>query len=288
VIAALDSSFSAPSADAARAAAAAGVRVWCGYIATRSNVGLAAPWPRGAFENARLCGGMPIAYCSGRDDPGAVRNLAAAWSVRPCLDVEAGIRDNGPWVQDWLNASGAGLYGLAAVHGGRAAAFHVIARYPGRDPRATWPADVARPSGPVGWQWQGSHSEFGCTVDRSWLDDWFGGGSDDMSALSEKQIDDLWNLLLHNANEVNPEGQPISMPTQIAYAWATLRGNMPTILAGLAKVGAIDVDALATALAPHLADVIDEAKLAADLAPHLGKDVAAELATSLATRLANG
>jgi hypothetical protein len=45
-----------------------------------------------------------VAFCSGKDDPIACKNLAASLGVRLCLDVEGGIRGNGPRVQDWLNA----------------------------------------------------------------------------------------------------------------------------------------------------------------------------------------
>jgi hypothetical protein len=194
VIAGLDSSFTAPSAAQADAAAAAGVRVWSGYLATRAGVRLAAPWPELAFANAKRCGGRPLAFCSGWDDPTAVRQLAAAWGVLPCLDCEPEIRDLGSWTQGWLDEAGAGLYGSAHVHGLRAA-FHIIARYPGRDPGATWPADVARPAAPCGWQWQGTHTEFGCSVDRGWFDDWFGGG-DDVDPTLQAKLDQLANVLL--------------------------------------------------------------------------------------------
>jgi peptidoglycan hydrolase-like protein with peptidoglycan-binding domain len=81
-------------------------------------------------------------------------------------------------VQDWLTKSGAGLYGNAPVFHGRRAAFYVLADYPGSDPHATWSPHVQRPNGPCGWQWEGTHTEFGCSVDRGWYDDWFavGGG----------------------------------------------------------------------------------------------------------------
>jgi hypothetical protein len=173
VIAGLDSATE-PTAAQADAAKAAGVRLWSGYIATQPNVGLYHPWPRAAFENARRCGSIPIAYCSGWDDPGALKILAATWNVRLCLDVEGGIRGDGSWAQNWLDASGAGVYGNAPVHRLRAA-FHVLAAYPGGDPQATWASYLARPAGLCGWQFQGTHSEFGVGVDRCWFDDGFAG-----------------------------------------------------------------------------------------------------------------
>jgi len=162
-----------PSAAQAQAAHAVGVRLWSGYLATQANVGLYHAWSRDGFENARLCGGAPIAYCSGWDNPSACAAVAKAWNVRLCLDVEGGIRGKGPWVQGWLDASGAGLYGNAPVHPGRRAAFHVLAGYPGVDPQATWDPRQLAPDGPTGWQWQGTHTEFGVGVDRGWFDDWF-------------------------------------------------------------------------------------------------------------------
>ena len=176
----LDSSIQVPGPAQADAARAAGVLLWSGYIATRSGVGLYATWTQDAFNQARRCGADPIGFCSGWDDPVAIRQQAAAWRVKPCLDVESGIRDDGPWVQAWLDASGAGLYGLARVHVGRRAAFHVVARYPSVTPApATWdPLAGPRPDAPCGWQWQGTHTEFGCSVDRGWYDDWFLAGAD--------------------------------------------------------------------------------------------------------------
>jgi hypothetical protein len=165
-----------PTLAQVQAAAVAGVRVWSGYLATRWPVGLYAIWSRDAFERARQAGGTPIAFCSGQDDPIACRDLAARWNVRLCLDVEAGIRDDGPWVQSWLDQSGAGLYGNWWIHTNRRAAFHILAAYPSSgDPSATWWQATARPSGPCGWQWRGSHSFAGIDVDNCWLDDWFAG-----------------------------------------------------------------------------------------------------------------
>src|ERR1051326_5410649 len=175
MIAGLDSA-SEPSAAQANAAKAHGVRLWSGYIATQASVGLYHPWPRSAFENARLCGGKPIAYASGWDDPVACKRLAAAWNVRLCLDIEGGIRGDGSWAQAWLDQSGAGVYGNAPVHRLRAP-FHILAAYPGFDPKATWSPRLAHPSTPCGWQWQGTHSEFGIGVDRGWFDDFFLGAA---------------------------------------------------------------------------------------------------------------
>jgi hypothetical protein len=180
MIAGLDSA-SEPTAAQAIAAKNAGVRMWSGYISTApydggSHFYLWHPWSQGAFAAARLCGSTPIAYCSGWDNPTVLRALAASWAVRLCLDVESGIRGDGSWVQGFLDASGAGLYGNWGSHVNRRAAFHILAAYPGiGDPAGTWWGQTARPAGPCGWQWVGSHNEFGVTVDRGDYDDWFAG-----------------------------------------------------------------------------------------------------------------
>src|SRR6266699_43709 len=119
-----------PNLAQVQSAKAAGRRVWSGYIATKAGVGLYSPWSKAGFDVARQCGGTPIAYCSGWDDPVALKALGASWGVRLCLDVEGGIRGDGPWVPGFLDASGAGLYGNPPVHPGRNAAFHICAVYP--------------------------------------------------------------------------------------------------------------------------------------------------------------
>ena len=96
MIAGLDSSFGRPSSGTALKAKAAGVGLWGGYVATKDGVGLASPWDRASFENARLVGATPLAYCSGFDDPAALKLRAEAWNVRLCLDVEGGgLRGDG-------------------------------------------------------------------------------------------------------------------------------------------------------------------------------------------------
>jgi hypothetical protein len=196
---------------AALAARAAGVGGWWGYLGVRprAQLGLAVLWERWQFDVARLVGGAdPVGFCSGWDDPVALRQLAAAWRVRPGLDVEDGIRPDGPWVQGWLDAAGAGLYGLASVHRGRRAAFHVVARYPGAAAApATWdPLAGPRPPTPCGWQSQGTHTEFGRSVDSGWYDDWFcaptasasGGGGMLVSESSDREP--LWEARIRAAD----------------------------------------------------------------------------------------
>jgi hypothetical protein len=194
LIAGIDSSGDKPTPATVAAAIAGGVRMWSGYLASRAGVGLAAPWSAEDFALARQCGAKPIAYCSGYDDPAALKALAGALDVRLCLDVERGIRGDGPWVQAWLDASGAGLYGNAPVHPARRAAFYILAAYPGFDPKATWSA-TGRPPGPCGWQWQGTHSEFGIAVDRGWFDDWFMEDEEMNLSLARKRFH-AWQMIM--------------------------------------------------------------------------------------------
>jgi hypothetical protein len=180
MIAGLDSSFDVPSAAQLTKAKQHGVRMWSGYLATKPGVGFAHRWKKAEFARIKAAGMTAIGFCSGHDDPVACRELAAEWGVLLCLDVERGIRSDGPWVRSWLQRSGAGLYGNAPVFANRQAAFYVLAAYPGPDPSRTWTTDPhhPRPHGPCGWQWQGTHDEFGCSVDRGWYDDWFVGCAD--------------------------------------------------------------------------------------------------------------
>lgn len=173
----VDSAFDMPTLAQAQAFRAAGGRVWGGYLATIQEPGafnLAMPWPRQAFQNVQQAGLRAIGYCSGLDDPSAIRAMAASWGVLATLDCEEGIRPDGPWVPGWLAASGAGLYGLMPVHH-NPAPFRIVAEYPGFDPVATWPGPP--PPEPHGWQWQGTHTEpvTGLQVDSLWLEDWFLG-----------------------------------------------------------------------------------------------------------------
>ena len=252
MIVGLDSAFP-PSAAQARAAAKAGVKMWSGYLQSRPNVGLYHPWSKANFDNARLAGSIPIAFCSGWDDPLACRQLAQRWGVRLCLDVEGGIRPNGSWVQAWLDISGAGLYGNAPVHPGRHAAFHVLAAYPFYGPlfppKATWSG--VRPAGPCGWQWRGTHSEFGVGVDRGNYDDWFGGFANsaaegDLEMPTQEEWDATQARVLAILQMLN--GKPdangnVAHPTP----WEKV------VAAAARPAGDIDIKALAAAVADELA-----------------------------------
>jgi hypothetical protein len=154
-------------------------------MATKPNVGLAHPWGQSDFARVQASGLSTMAFVSGWDDPLAVKSQGQAWGLsdKLCLDVEGGIRGDGSWVQGWLDTSRAGLYGNYGVHPNRTATFHILAAYPASgNPNATWYSNFPRPKGPCGWQWQGTHNEFGATVDRGWYDDWFAqGGPVDMA-----------------------------------------------------------------------------------------------------------
>lgn len=279
MIAAIDSSADGPTVESALAARAAGVRVWGGYLATNAHVGLYAPWQRWQFDLARLCGGTPLAFCSGWDDPHTLRAFAAEWGVRLTLDVEPGIRGDGPWVPGFLEASGAGLYGLLAVHHWPAP-FHIMADYPGSDPGRVWLTGTT-PGTPLGWQWWGTHQEFGRSVDRLWLDDWFGGPemldpNDPVVVALISKVNQALNFLYYGADSTWPDAPLIAkVLTHIQSGVDTLALNPPVV---------IDVEKLAVALAPHLPVGVDEAKLALDLEAVLpGADaIAVELALAKA------
>ena len=221
MIAAVDSSADKPTLADVQAAVRAGVKVWSGYISTKPNVNIWSPWTQANFDVARQCGGTPIAYCSGFDDPVALGKLAAQWGVRLCLDVEDGIRPDGDWVQTFLNESGAGLYGNITVHAKRVAAFHILAAYPGADPNATWPAGKIPPGPVCGWQWAGSETLYGCTVDLNWLDDSFVAPTPTNKPIPEgKLLSDANTLSFLIAQAQALAGQDPFDATHEAYATA--------------------------------------------------------------------
>src|SRR5579859_2786874 len=168
-------SLTPPSAAVIQAAHGTGViKIWSGGFA---GPGIAYDYSDAEFKLI-LGGGLgSIAFCSGWADPLVMKARAAALGIVICLDVENGIRPDGDWVQGWLDASGAGLYGNAGVFVGRRAAFYILADYPrtGDPGGESWPSWVPRPSGLCGWQWAGTHLEFGINVDSTWFDDGFLG-----------------------------------------------------------------------------------------------------------------
>jgi hypothetical protein len=170
---------SRPLTDAQIAAAKNdGVRLAAGYL-PQAGIDPGHWWSEADFQRVRAAGLSTFAYCSGLADPASSRAMSVAWGVAICLDVEGGIRPDGDWVQWWLDASGAGLYGNLGVHPGRTASFHVLALYPDASPIGTpesWVPGVVRPPGPCGWQFQGTTAAYGTSVDRGWYDDAFSAG----------------------------------------------------------------------------------------------------------------
>ncbi len=161
-----------PSTASIIAAKNAEVKLWAGYFAGPN---ILRGWAQDDFTRIQENGLATLAYCSGWSNPATMKAQSANWGVPICLDVENGIRGDGPWVQGWLDASGAGLYGNLGVHTGRRAAFHVLAYYPNPVPTIpmTWAPRATPPSSPCGWQYRGSHSNYGATIDSCWFDDFF-------------------------------------------------------------------------------------------------------------------
>ncbi len=155
VILVADSSASPTPAQAA-AAKAAGYSAWLGYRASSANENLLNPWPPSAFAVVRAGGLLTGAFYSGLDDPGWAKADAAALSIPGFLDCESGIRGDGTWTDPWLATSGFGLYGGATVQANHLTHGHpayILAAYPGVSEAASWPAGVAAPPQPKGWQW---------------------------------------------------------------------------------------------------------------------------------------
>src|SRR5258708_5158651 len=106
--------------------------------------------------------------------------------ARSVLQVKSGstIWTVSAWVQPWLDASGFGQYGNMPVFAGVHASCYVFAAFPGADPGASWPNYYSRPSdsNPCAWQFQGTTSMFGKSVDLTHYDDnFFGQGGTDMA-----------------------------------------------------------------------------------------------------------
>lgn len=273
----LDSSFDRPTPAQLSEAWNAGVRVWGVYLATKPNVGLAAPWSLADVQVVLDAGYGVVAFASGWDDPVALRQLAEQLGVRLFLDDEDAIRSVGGWEQAWLDAAGAGLYGLRAVHSGITAVAHIMAEYPGFDPAATW--DGTPPGTPHGWQWQGTHTEFGLSVDRSWVDDWF--GETDMSFTQEDRdiLSRVATSLFDGGQSTTYDGQtpvPSAYPNFTTNTLTAINAAVADISARMAQLSTptVDVNALAQALIPHLPAGVDPQTVAGDVVAALAAKLA--------------
>jgi hypothetical protein len=272
VIWALDSSFDAPTLAQAQEARAAGVGFWWGYLATVQEPGafnLAAPWSRQAFSNVQQAGLGCGAFVSGLDDPTALRQLAGEWGISLlALDDEDAIRPltEPDWRPAFLAASGAGLYGLLERHT-ISAPFRIAALYPaGGCSGATWPTSPAPPE-PHGWQCQGTHTEFGLSVDRSALDDWFGGH------MTQEEHDALMECLrLCNAiywEVVSGYDSDPTGPTPPAR-YGQLK-DFPAVVNGVAQTQQLLSTIATGSLTPDLKSELDAIKASVDaLSKHLG------------------
>lgn len=252
-----DSSYFRPTLEQARAARAAGVRIWWGYFGSRDGLGLATRWSREDFAVVQEAGLVAGGFCSGYDDPEWIRATAVDWRILACVDAEPGIRDDGEggnWIPDWVARAQSGLYGLASVHYhagepiGRGAQFNIVANYLNVGCTGeTWPSWLPRPARPA-WQCRGTYDEFGGSVDRGIYDDWFLGGAN--VAIDPQEIDHIRN----------------SVDEQWDFAVSGWRGDRQGLLSKvsdkvdqlLEKVGApaavdpqVVNDAVAAALADH-------------------------------------
>lgn len=171
----LDSDWEPSPAQVAKAKAE-GWQAWLGYLQTKSGVYLAGPWSDAAFAVVRSGGLLTGAYVSGWDDPVALKTKAAALGIPIILDVESGIRGDGLWVDPFLEASGAAIYGdigVMTAHATHGHPAYIFAGYPGGPQAATWPTygPVLDPARPTGWQYLGTTQESFGVVDLSNFDD---------------------------------------------------------------------------------------------------------------------
>ena len=250
-----DSSGSRPSADQARQAKTEGIGLWSGYLAILppDQSGIES-WAKQDFDNARLTGGTPLAFCSGFDNPEDLKKLAEQYNVRLCLDVEPGIRadqQDGDWVQDWLNRSGAGLYSnpyqSPGVFNGRKAPFYVMstevldANGNVVDQQVTWETNPPPgnpgppppvPSGPHAWQWLVNtagivNTDLGLAVDKGWYDDWF--ATQDVVFMAWKGIADDQRIFWSATNVTQWDNQhqvPGVATSNIGPALAVFNGRI--------------------------------------------------------------
>ncbi len=244
MIAGLDSAY-APSDASIAAAKVGGEGCWAGYFA---GPGILNGWSEQDFHRVQIGGLATFAYCSGWSDPIAMKAQSLTWDVPIALDVEGGIRADGAWVQGWIDSAASGLYGNAGVHKNRTAAFQIVAAYPSGDPHATWPAFLVKPGVPCGWQWQGTHSAYGASVDSSWLDDdlvgQFGGGGGIITSPVKRSVSVATATSLHQFGRGTDNALYTRKRSGGTWgAWTKLGGTLTSdqIAAGLDDAGAICV-----------------------------------------------
>src|SRR5262249_12507723 len=147
---------------------------------------------------------------------------------------------------------------------GRGAAFNVAAWYfkvPPEcwDPQMTWPWWLPATGRPTGWQFCGTHDEFGLSVDRSWLDDWFapaltsnpiGGGMtpEDHQTLSDINVRtaELYNYLRYGADSAGNheyDRDRLAELTAAVQALPATTANLQPVLDAIAALKA-DLDGL--------------------------------------------
>jgi hypothetical protein len=146
-----------PSEAQVRAAKATGWIVgWSGYL-SNGHDSVYHGWADATFRMIVANGMLSYGYCSGLSAPGVMAGRAKSLGITAILDVESTIRPDGAWVDPWLAASpGVGIYGSAGVmsaHGAHGHAGYQLGGYPGGDPGLAWPAQNARPNGPMAWQY---------------------------------------------------------------------------------------------------------------------------------------
>lgn len=186
-----------------KAAKAAGVQGWNGYLASGPNEDILEPWTEADFELVLSVLRYTMGYVSGLDDPAWLKATAKAWGIPISLDDENGVRGDGAWTDPFLAASGAGLYGGSAVqkaHLTHAHPFYVFSEYPasGNPSQGNWPPGFAAPPQRKGWQYSDKGNLGGLEVDLSIFDEAIYG------AVAPVEEDDMGQLVV--AAVVNPNG----------------------------------------------------------------------------------
>jgi hypothetical protein len=150
-------------------------------------------WPDDAFARVKRAGLTAVGYASGWGDPHLLHDRATRLGVIGCLDVEAGIRGDGPWVGSWLaDAPGFGIYGAQTLMQ-KPAAFHQLAK---------WSAGSGSDGGAPGnlgiydgWQYAGNVGRYGMRVDLAvWRDSF--GEDDDVTGPQAEQLAQVHSFAL--------------------------------------------------------------------------------------------